>query len=162
MPNKIIDYDRTSTAPFCFHYKFRFSHADPFGYVFYPRYFECFHAATEEWFTHGLGLIFADLVIEQRVGQPTVHLECQFIKPCRLGDELEIAVILEKLGNTSLTLRYIGMVDGDIRVRATAVQVWINANTGKPTPFAPLLRERLEDYHARIIAPDDEAPERRG
>ena len=53
-----------------------------------------------------LGINFAEMIMVQQVGQPTAHTECQFIKPCVLGDRLDIAIILDshQFGSSSLHL----------------------------------------------------------
>ena len=93
----------------------RFTHTDPAGYVFFPRYFEMLQAVVEEWFTEALDLKYADLIIGLRLGTPTASIQCVFKKPSRLGDALEIAVLLEHVGNSSFRLRFRGGVDGIAR-----------------------------------------------
>lgn len=149
------------TKPFSIQYPIRFTHTDPAGFVFFPRYFEMLQAVTEDWFTHRLGIKFADLVMKERVGQPTAQTECQFVKPCRLGESLNIALILERIGNSSMTIHYIGTVDGEVRVRAKSIQVMVNMDTGRPVEFSAILRERLEAYLEEVISPDHSGPSQR-
>ena len=40
----------------------RFSHCDPAGIVYFPRFFDMAHAAMEDWFTYGLGHDHAELL----------------------------------------------------------------------------------------------------
>jgi len=130
----------------------RFTHTDPASYVFFPRYFEMLQATVEDWFTHALGIRYADIVIEHGLGLPTAHTECDFLKPCRLGERLGIAVVLEKLGRTSIGLRFDGAVDGDQRLCARSVLVVIELGNGRPVPIEGALRAKLEAYAA---LPDD-------
>jgi 4-hydroxybenzoyl-CoA thioesterase len=53
----------------------RFSHCDPAGIVFYPRFFEIVHDAKEDWFREAVGLPFRELIGERREGFPIVRLE---------------------------------------------------------------------------------------
>ncbi len=59
----------------------RFSDCDPAGIVFYPQYFVMFNGLVEDWVTDdadGLGIGYRALVIERRIGLPTVRVEAEF------------------------------------------------------------------------------------
>lgn len=127
----------------------RFTHTDPAGYVFFPRYFEMLQAVVEEWFNHALQQKYADLVNRQRLGTPTAATQCTFMKPSRLGDELAIAVKVEHIGNSSFRLRFLGSVDGDLRLEAVSSLVMICLDDGRPRPIPADLRARMEAYQAR-------------
>ena len=131
---------------FSMKYQIRFTHTDPAGQVFFPRYFEMLQAAVEEWFTCALGRKYSDLVFEDRLGTPTAAIQCTFVKPSRLGDELSIAVKLEHIGNSSFRLRFLGSVDGDPRLEAVSTLVLATLVGGKPLPIPPEIRARMEAY----------------
>ena len=40
--------------PFSLRIPIRFTHTDPAGYVFFPRYFDMLQAVAEEWFENSL------------------------------------------------------------------------------------------------------------
>lgn len=124
----------------------RFTHTDPAGYVFFPRFFEMFQAAVEDWFTHCLGLNYAEQILTHGVGFPTAHTECDFQRPCRLGETLELRLVLEKIGRSSITLRFDGSVAGQARLRARSVLVAIEMVHGRPQPLGSVLRARLQAY----------------
>jgi 4-hydroxybenzoyl-CoA thioesterase len=143
------------TKPFSIQEQIRFTHTDPAGFVFFPRYFEMFQAVAEDWFTKRLNTKFSDMILVQQIGQPTAQIDCQFIKPCRLGEELDLAIVLEKFGTSSLELRFIGTVDGETRLRAHSVQVMVSMKTGRPVPISDKLRSELDAYKANVIPPAD-------
>lgn len=154
----------TTTAkspPFSLRIPIRFSHCDPAGYVFFPRFFEMLQAVCEDWFTQQLGENFSEMIIQQRIGQPTAFTECQFIKPCLLGEDLDLAIILDRFGTSSLHLRFIGTVDGEIRLVARSVQVVINLKDGRPVPIPDALRRQLQDYMDSVEVFSDIEPFRR-
>jgi 4-hydroxybenzoyl-CoA thioesterase len=140
-------HDET-TPPFVLHLPVRFTHTDPASYVFFPRYFEMLQAVVEDWFTHALQQEYADLIIRRRLGTPTASIECTFLKPSRLGDDLAIAVKLENIGNSSFRLRFIGSVEGQTRLEAVSTLVMINLDDGSVRPIPPDLRARMESYQA--------------
>jgi 4-hydroxybenzoyl-CoA thioesterase len=136
--------------PFVHRTQVRFSQTDPAGYVFYPRFFEMFQAAVEDWFYEELEIDYADMFRGGR-GLPTAHTECDFINPCRLGDLLELTVLLEKIGKSSITIRFVGRVGETLCLKALSVLVLIDTGDGKPRQIAPDVRGPLEAY-ARATA----------
>jgi 4-hydroxybenzoyl-CoA thioesterase len=132
----------------------RFTHTDPAGYVFFPRFFEMFQAAVEDWFNDCLELNYAEQILSHGVGFPTARTECDFLRPCRLGEVLDLTLILEAVGRSSLTLRFDGSVQGGPRLRARSVLVAIEMQHGRPQPLGAELRARLETYLAVCRAAD--------
>ena len=149
------------SPPFSLRIPIRFSHCDPAGYVFFPRFFEMLQAVCEDWFTEQLGENFSEMIIQHRIGQPTAYTECQFIKPVVLGENLDLAIILDKFGTSSLHLRFIGYVDGEVHLVARSVQVVISLKDGRPVPIPDELRQRLQAYMDSVEAVTDIEPQRR-
>ena len=131
---------------FIYRSRIRFAQTDPAGLVFFPRYFELFQEAIEDWFDNGLGQRYADVILKQRLGLPTAHTECTFLRPTSLGDQLDLAVKPERVGNSSLTVRFEGTVDGELRLRGESVLVLIDLNSGRPVPLNDDLRLRIQPY----------------
>ena len=102
----------------------RFSDCDPAGIVFYPQYFVMFNGLVEDWVSEGLGVGYAALVIDRRIGLPTVRLEADFTAVSRMGDTVALELAVERLGTRSLTLalRCVG-IEGDVRMRMRQVIV---------------------------------------
>ncbi len=91
----------------------RFSDCDPAGIVFFPQYFVMFNGLVEDWVNEGLAIGYRALVIERRIGLPTVRLEADFTAVSKMGDTVELGLAVERLGSRSLTLalRCIGAGD---------------------------------------------------
>jgi 4-hydroxybenzoyl-CoA thioesterase len=141
-------------VPFTLRLPIRFTHTDPAGIVFFPRFFEMIQASVEDWFTHGLGVTFSKFVADG-FGTPTARVECDFLKPCFLGDFLDIAVTLERLGRKSMELSFVGTVEGEERLRARSVLVLFSLVERKTLRIEGDLRARLEHYrdHGIAVAP---------
>jgi 4-hydroxybenzoyl-CoA thioesterase len=137
--------------PFTLRLPIRFTHTDPAGIVFFPRFFEMIQASVEDWFTHGLGVTFSKFVADG-FGTPTARTECDFLKPCFLGDFLDIAVTLERLGTKSMVLSFVGTVDGEVRLRARSVLVLFSLRERRTLPIEGDLRARLERYREHGMA----------
>lgn len=138
--------DLRPSAPFTALWTIRFTHTDPSGYVFFPRYFNMLHGVLEEWFTDAIRLPFADLILKRRIGTPTAAIQCQFLRPCRLGEKLSVAVRIDHIGTTSLRLRFQGRVDGELRLDALSTLVITDLDSGRPQAIPDDLRARLEAY----------------
>lgn len=124
--------------------KVRFADVDPAGIVFYPRYFEMLNAAVEDWFGQALGADFARLHLEQRIGVPTVKLECDFLSPSRLGDELSIFLQPIRLGRSSCAISYRVVGQDTERLVASAVLVCMDLDAQKSIPWPQDIRGRME------------------
>ncbi len=136
----------SGTAPYKYSCRVRFTHTDPAGYVFFPRFFEKFQSAVEDWFNIALAVDYAGLVLNRGLGLPTAHTECTFIKPCLLGEMLDLSLRLTKIGKTSITVEFAGAVADEQRLRARSVLVFIDLKDGKPVPIPDDLREKFEIY----------------
>ena len=83
----------------------RFGDVDNAGIVFYPNFFIYFHEAFEQFFDD-MGIAYAKLIGERKVGFPTVHIETDYRAPLVYGDRLDIELSVPKVGHRSATFRY--------------------------------------------------------
>ncbi len=104
-PTPVLPIDASVSRLFIQARVIRFSDCDPAGMVFFPQYFVMLNALVEDWFTQALGVNYAHLLGQRRVGLPTVALQSEFRAPCRMGDAVEFRLQLERMGSRSLTLR---------------------------------------------------------
>jgi 4-hydroxybenzoyl-CoA thioesterase len=112
-----------SRAVFSQPFTVRFSNCDPAGIVFFPQYFVLLNSVVEDWFTLALGIDYAHLIGHQRIGLPTVSLQCDFLAPSRMGEKIEFKLRVGQVGKRSLTVdaECVG-IDG-IRLRLRQVLV---------------------------------------
>lgn len=138
----------TVASPFSVDLPIRFSHSDPAGIVYYPNYFDMFNGVIEDWFADALGVSYVDEILVKRRGFPTVHAECDFFVPSRMGDRLTMTLLVTDIGRSSVKLSIIGHVAAEERLRATLVVVLIALDERRSMPIPADLRERLERYRA--------------
>jgi 4-hydroxybenzoyl-CoA thioesterase len=100
-----------------------FSHCDPAGMVFFPQYFVMLNNLVENWFTQGLGIHYATLIAERRIGLPTVSLQSEFVAPSRMGETLELALQVARIGQKSITLVVTGRGGTTLRLQLQQVLV---------------------------------------
>ena len=125
----------------------RFHHCDPAGIVFYPQYFVLFHELMEDWFREGLGLDYAEFVGGGH-GLPTVRVDCEFLAPNPMGDTIAFELAVERLGNSSLTLRIVGRARGIDCVRAKVVAVHSHLRPLKAVAIPGALRLAMQRFVA--------------
>jgi 4-hydroxybenzoyl-CoA thioesterase len=121
----------------------RFGHCDPAGIAFYPRYFEMCDAAVEDWCEAVLDSPRAAMHLERGLGLPTVDLHATFTAVSRLGDWLDIALTVEAVGRTSVSLRAEVSCEGEPRFTVNYKQVLMNLETTKSVPWPDDMRARL-------------------
>ncbi len=135
-------------GPFAVDRLVRFSHCDPGGIVYFPRYFDLMNATVEDWFYQRLGLDYAGRLMADGQGLPTVHAECDFVRPSLMGEILSWALTVEKIGNSSMTVEITASCDGEDRLRATLVLVATSLKTHRPIPIPDDLRQAVETYRS--------------
>ena len=123
----------------------RFGDEDHAGIVYYPRFFNFFHVAFEDFFDQQ-GFPYARVLDHDRIGFPTVHVETDFRRTLRFGDRFDVDVWVERVGRTSAVFRYRGRKEGSLDDVATArlTVVCVSMDTWKPAPIPPPLRALLE------------------
>ena len=84
----------------------RFGDIDQAGVAYYPTLLSHCHVAFEEFFAKALKRPYPSVVLQDRLGFPTVHLETDFSQALRYGDVLVFEVSIAKLGRSSVTFRY--------------------------------------------------------
>ncbi len=134
------------------HIKVCFSDIDYAGIVYYPRFLHYFHVALEEFFGAELGIDYSKILINHRIGFPTVHLEADFKKPLNYGDQIEVEVTVLKIGKTSITWGYeVNKKDKpeELVVKGRNVTVTINLDTFEKVETPGWLRQKLEAYRKR-------------
>lgn len=65
----------------------------------------------------------------------------EFLSPVHYGDHVDIAVTVERVGRTSVQIRYEASVAGWPVFQARTVAVVVDLRTFRPTPLPPSLRE---------------------
>jgi YbgC/YbaW family acyl-CoA thioester hydrolase len=122
--------------------RIRLSHTDAAAVVFFPRQLELVHEAFEE-LMRSVGWSLESLL---RGGQwllPVVRVEADYLHPLRLGDELRITSGLERLGDSSFTLRHELDCAGRITGRILTTHTLLDAADKRPRSLPPTLREAL-------------------
>ena len=122
----------------------RFGEVDFAQVVYFPRFLHYFHCAFEE-FWESQGLPIRQMIEEEGVGLPVVHLEVDFRRPLRCGDRLEVGIVLRELGERSAKLVYQGWrhPKGELSARAEMVVACVSMQNFQGCPLPARIREAL-------------------
>src|SRR5260370_35679773 len=80
---------------------------DPFGIVFFPRYFEYFDACTNALFHRALGYPKVEMLRRFKIaGIPLVQASCDFKVPSSYGDIVAVGSWVTEGGSRRLSLQH--------------------------------------------------------
>lgn len=127
-------------------YPVRFAHCDPAGIAYYPRYFELCDAAIEEWTETVIGVSRKTLHLDMHLALPTVDLHAGFSAPSRLGDWLDLSIVIESVGRSSIKLATGATSSGEKRFAVAFTQVLTCLKTMRPQPWPAEWRQRLLSF----------------
>lgn len=82
----------------------RFSHCDPAGIVYFPRWFDLMNGVVEDWFNEALGLDYRGFHQDRGIGLGYARAEADFVRSGFWGDRLDVFVRVERVGGASLAL----------------------------------------------------------
>jgi 4-hydroxybenzoyl-CoA thioesterase len=121
----------------------RFGDLDGAGIAYYPNLVNFLHVSFEDFFTGHVGRPYPE-VFKGGLGLPTVKIEMEFFSPVQYGDRVEVGVVVERVGTSSVQIRYEGSVRGKPVFRARNTAVIVDMKTFTSTPIPAWLRERLQ------------------
>ena len=127
----------------------RFSHCDPAGIVYFPHYFNMFNGLIEDWYAQELRYDYVGLIMGSKFGFPFVHIECDFKIPSRMGDVIDLSLLVERIGRSSLGIAIVCHRDGVERLRARMVTAMMSLETHKAVALPQGLRDAIEAYRQR-------------
>jgi len=120
-------------APFSFDLPVRYGSIDVARIVYYPEFLHFCHVAMEEMFAAVLGVPYARVLGEERVGYPTVKSEAEFLAPVAYGEVLRMSVAIGPIGRSSVVFVYEGRrsSDGTLAFRVKNTQVAVDMDAWK-------------------------------
>jgi 4-hydroxybenzoyl-CoA thioesterase len=122
---------------------------DPFGIVFFPRYFEYFDACTNALFHRALGIKKAEMLRHYKIaGIPLVQASCNFFAPSSFGDVVHVDSCVTNWGNSSFSVRHNLFRGEALAVEGIEKRVWTVRVLGdRPEAKGhPIPREVIEKF----------------
>lgn len=110
------------TIPFRCRRRVDFCDTDMVGIVHFANYFRYMEHAEVE-FLRSLGLSVKLMWQDEPLGFPRVSVGCDFVRPLRFDDLVDIDVTIERIGSKSISYRFAFSLDGQpiATGRSTAV-----------------------------------------
>ena len=102
---------------FSFDRELRFGDCDPAGMAYFPAYLNILNGVVEEFWTT-IGFPWRTLIMDRKIGTPTVHLDCDFSKPSVFGDLLTFKLAVRRMGRSSLHLAHVVSGEDGLRWKA--------------------------------------------
>ncbi|SAK52531.1 thioesterase [Caballeronia temeraria] len=124
----------------------RFAHCDPAGIVYFPQYLVMTNMLVEDWFDNALGIGYARMISQRRVGLPIVKLNCDFSRPSRMGERVTLSLAVDSVGQRSIRIDIVCHCDGEVRFRAKQVLVTTSLDDGKSIDIPGDIAHAIEQF----------------
>lgn len=100
----------------------------------------------EEWYAQSLGLDYYEIIGQRRIGLGYVNAHSDFFAPARMGDTLDVAVTVDRIGNSSFVLLLHAFLQEQEALRGRFTVVTTDLNLHRSIPIPADLRSALLDY----------------
>lgn len=148
-------------TPFRTSRRVEFADTDMAGIMHFANFFR-FMEAAEQDFLRSIGLSVSMKWEGQSLGFPRVAVSCEYQKPARFEDVLEIAVTLVRVGQKSLSYRFDFSLNAEPIARGRMTCVFCRIDTSNKlvgVEFPSFLRERFSEHLVEDRTADDPEPE---
>jgi 4-hydroxybenzoyl-CoA thioesterase len=124
---------------------------DRAGIVYFPRFYDFFHRALEDFFRDEVKVAYHDVADTFRIALPVVRIETDFETPLQHGDLVTIELETERIGVHAVTLRYQVFRPGTKEPAAVSrvVVCAIEVPGWKKAPLPEPVRRAFERHLAR-------------
>lgn len=147
-PTPPVRCPATVPEPFTHVLRVRYGECDPQGVVFNANYFTYFDVALTELWRESVGP-YTDMMAAG-VDMVVAEASARYLAPAGFDDELEIEVVVTRLGTTSMVTRLrvedpdrsVLVVEGEMR------HVFIDARSKRKVEIPPEIRRGLEHHLA--------------
>jgi acyl-CoA thioester hydrolase len=127
--------------PFAHTFRVRYHECDAQGIVFNANWFTYFDVTLTEWFREMFGSY--DALVERGLDVVLAETTATFKASARFDEELAIAVGIERLGTTSMVVRFTARRGEDELVIGRTVYVFVDAKSLAKQPIPVGVRETL-------------------
>lgn len=126
----------------------RFPHCDAAGIVYTGRYVDLVNIAIESFY-ESVGLDYYGLLGERRIGLGYASVQMDFHRPAVMGDVLTFAVLVHRVGRSSLEYRLHAHRGEEPMMQARLVSVTTDLDTHASTPLPPDVKAAMLAYQER-------------
>ena len=131
------------------YYTIKLHDTDAAGILFFAHQFSIVHDLYEK-FLGSIGYGFKERFERRDFFIPIVHAEADFSQPLTVGDTIEVALSVGRVGRTSFTLEFrLTDLDGAVVGTARTVHVTTDPATGRKIDLPESFRAKLEQAGGR-------------
>jgi acyl-CoA thioester hydrolase len=116
----------------------RYQDYDMLGHVNNAVYLTYLEDARSAYFSQRLGLSFGD------IDMVVAHLEVDFRAAIEDADEVDVAIAVTDVGDTSFTMRYEVRDGGTVALEGESVQVTVDPGSGESRPVPEEWRDAFD------------------
>jgi len=120
----------------------RFQDVDAAGTIYFPRVLEYFGDAYFEVLQLA-GLDVPRMLRERELAAPLAHAEADFLRPLFFGDQIDVEVVLARVGTTSVTFGHRIRKDSQVTSVGVTAHVFVDGRTFQPLSVPEALRRVL-------------------
>lgn len=125
--------------------KVRMHDTDVAGIIYFQKQFRFAHDALED-FAESEGIKFAEVFANNDYVFVIVHAEADYMAPLMLGDNLDIQVGVEHIGNSSFAIRYLIYKAGNLAGTVKTVHVTLDGKARTKIPIPNDLLKALKKH----------------
>lgn len=132
--------------------RIEFSDTDLAGIVHFSRFF-VFMETAEHQFLNALGTSVDATLDGRRIGWPRLEASCEFLRPVRFEDELEIVVRVARKGKRSMTYDVEFFLGEELVARGRIASACCVVEDGRPPRAIPIpepLASRVAEAPSRV------------
>jgi acyl-CoA thioester hydrolase len=131
-------------TPFLHPLRVRYAECDPQQIVFNANYFAYFDVGMTELWRAAIG--HYGLMIERGVDMVVAEASARFLGAARFDDELQLEVLITRLGTTACTTRHRVLRDGEVLVDGSMRHVFVDPRSLEKTAIPRWLRDALSPW----------------
>ena len=133
-------------APFRYTLRVRFNECDPQRVAFNANYLTYIDIAITDLYRQHFDGSYAEVMESSGVDVVVAEATLKFLAPARFDDQIEVALTIERLGNTSMEISSLISSDGEELVTAELRYVFVDIASWKKTPIPDQIRETMAKF----------------
>lgn len=122
----------------------RYDDLDTAGHVNNARYVTYLEQARTKYLADLLEVTLSDIQLV------VAHLDIDFLRPIRWGQDVTVGIRVSELGTKSFTMVYEVQADGEPAATAESVQVTVDPHGYETCPVPTSWRERIETHEPHL------------
>ncbi len=133
-------------APFRYTLRVRFNECDPQNVAFNANYLTYIDIAITELYRQRFDASYAEVMASSGVDVVVAEAKLKFLAPARFDDQIEIAITVERLGNTAMEVSALISRDREELVFGELRYVFVDLESWKKTPIPDQIRATMAQF----------------